>query len=158
MPSGGVEGAVGRENQGRARRQDDPSVDVDALGDELVHLPHQPGGVDHHPRPEIALGPGVDDPRGHQVEGEVAVGVADGVAGVVAAVVADDGGETAGEQIHDLALALVAPLTTDDHERILTHAASGARSYRERPHEPSLRGMRPPAIPVPHGSQEVVRR
>ena len=58
---------------------------------ELVHLPHQTGGIDDHPRPEIAFDARMNDARRHQVQGEMPIGVAHGVAGVVAAVVADDG-------------------------------------------------------------------
>src|SRR6202000_943540 len=59
---------------------------------------------------------GVEDPRRDQVELELLAVADDRVAGVVAALVADDRCSPLGEQIRDLALALVAPLGADyDH-------------------------------------------
>ena len=50
----GVERFVGRQDQGRPRRQVDPAVDVHAFVDQGVHLLDQAGGVDDHPRAEVA--------------------------------------------------------------------------------------------------------
>ena len=59
----------------------------------------------------------VEDARGDEVELEDLVADHDGVAGVVAALVADDERDLLGEEVGGLALALVAPLETDDDRR-----------------------------------------
>ena len=48
--AGAVEGAVGRQDQGRPRRQDDPTVDVDALVDRACPSP-PPDRSDRSPSP-----------------------------------------------------------------------------------------------------------
>ena len=58
---------------------------------------------------------GVHDARGHLVQAVLLAVDDDGVTGVVAARVADDGVEVTGDEIADLALALVAPLSTDQN-------------------------------------------
>jgi len=55
-------------------------------------------------------------PDGMRREREVAVAELDGVAGVVAALVAGDEVERGGDEVDDLALALVSPLAADDGE------------------------------------------
>ena len=66
------------------------------------------------PLPITQSCPGTGSPTG-QVELEHLAVADDRVAGVVAALVADDHVGPLGEQVDDLALALVAPLGADDH-------------------------------------------
>jgi hypothetical protein len=83
-----------------------------------VDLAEQHARIDDDPVADHAGLIGVEDPRRDQVEGERLTAADDRVAGVVAALKADDGGSPLGEQIGDLALALVAPLGADyDHAR-----------------------------------------
>ena len=56
----------------------------------------------------------VEDPARHQLEREGLPVDHDGVAGVVAALVADDQLHLPGQEVGELALALVAPLGPDD--------------------------------------------
>jgi hypothetical protein len=72
--------------------------------------------VDDHPVAEHAHHAVVDDTRGDEVERERAVADLHGVPGVVPALVARDHVEAPGQQIDDLALALVAPLRARDHD------------------------------------------
>jgi probable phosphoglycerate mutase len=88
---------------------------VDAAGLEPVDLGHQHGGVDHHPVADHRSDPRVKNAAGHELQGEGFLADDDGVAGVVAALVADHDLHLLGEQIGQLALALVAPLGADDH-------------------------------------------
>ena len=70
------------------------------------------------PLPITGVQPGRQDPRRDQVQRVLlAVRRDHRVAGVVAALVADDVGHAAAEQVGDLALALVAPLGADQHDR-----------------------------------------
>ena len=56
-------------------------------------------------------------PLGHELEGEALAVDHEGVAGVVAALVADDQVHLLGDEVGELALALVAPLGADDDGR-----------------------------------------
>ena len=70
------------------------------------------------PLPMTGVQPGVRTPAGHQVQRVLlAVRGDHGVAGVVAALVAHDVRHPAAEQVGHLALALVAPLGADQHDR-----------------------------------------
>ena len=81
---------------------------------------------------------GREDAGREQVQGVLLVADDDGVAGVVAALVADDVVDAAAEQVGGLALALVAPLGADEHDR-------GHRGppCRRRSGRPVLVGRRP---------------
>ena len=61
---------------------------------------------------------GVEDPGGDQVELELLAVADDRVAGVVAALEAHDRVGALGEQVGDLALALVAPLGADYYQAL----------------------------------------
>ena len=81
----------------------------------------------HHARAE--------DADGQQVGGVFLAADADGVAGVGAAAVADDDVGVLGEEIDDLALALVAPLQADDAGIAFEkrcHSATFSREKRVR--------------------------
>ena len=88
-----------------------------------VELVDQHPRVDHHAVADHAALAGIQDPRGDQVQLPLLLAPDDRVAGVVAALEAHDGVGVLGEQIGDLALALIAPLGANyDHGR---HVASG---------------------------------
>ena len=72
--------------------------------------------VDHDAVADHAALAGVEDPGRDQVELPRLAVADDRVAGVVAALEAHDGVGVLGEQVDDLALALVAPLGADDHD------------------------------------------
>ena len=72
--------------------------------------------VDHHAVADRADLARVEDPRRDQVELEGLAVADDRVAGVVAALEADHEVGLLGEQVDDLALALVAPLGAHDHQ------------------------------------------
>jgi hypothetical protein len=76
---------------------------------ELVELPHEDLRIDHAARAEDAL-LAVQDPRRHMVELELLAAGNDRVPRVRAALVAADEVGVLGQQVDDLALALVAPL------------------------------------------------
>jgi hypothetical protein len=106
---------VVRHDQVRVRRQFQVG-DADSGAFQPVDLAQQNPRVDDDPVADHTRLIGVQDPRRDQVEGERLTVADDRVAGVVAALVADDRGSPLGEQIRDLALALVAPLGADyDH-------------------------------------------
>ncbi len=106
---------MGGQDEVCAIRDEQPAAGLDARLGELRELFEQGVGVDHHAVAEQALLVVVDDPGGHEVEGEVPIAELDGVAGVVAALEADHGVERRAEQVDDLALALVAPLHAQNH-------------------------------------------
>ena len=89
-------------------------ADLDAAGLEAFHLLDQLLGVDHDAVADDAGLVGIEDPAGDQVQRVALVAHHDRVAGVGTAVVAHDDVVAGGEDIDDLALALVAPLETDD--------------------------------------------
>ena len=81
---------------------------------ELGQLAHQHLGVDHDAGAEDAHGLGGQDPRRQQMELELLVAHEHRVPGVAAALVAGDERVPLGEDVDDLALALVAPLGAND--------------------------------------------
>ena len=87
---------------------------VDLARAELVQLGDQQPGMDGHAWPDDAHRPRIEDAGRNQVDRETALLVDDRVARVGAAVPADDQVRVAGEQVDDLALALVAPVAADD--------------------------------------------
>ena len=108
-----VEGDVPRHEQVRAigdaqARRRDPCVL------ERRHLVRERGEVDDGARAEDAERLRIEDSRRDEVQLERAVLVHDGVAGVVPALVPDDHVRLLRQEVSDLALALVAPLGSDD--------------------------------------------
>ena len=91
-------------------------ADVDAAPAQAVELADQHRGVDDDAVADHAGLARVEDPGRDQVELERLAVADDRVAGVVAALEADDHRGVLGEQVDDLALALVAPLGPDDHD------------------------------------------
>ena len=98
------------------------AADVDAAPAQAVELADQHLGVDDDAVADHAGLARVEDPRRDQVELERLAVADDRVAGVVAALEAHDHRGVLGEQVDDLALALVAPLGPDDH-----HCPASAR-------------------------------
>ena len=86
------------------------------LGAQLVELVGQHLRVDHDAVADHAQLARVEDPGRDQVELPRLALADDRVAGVVAALEADHQVGLLGEQVGDLALALVAPLGADDHD------------------------------------------
>ena len=82
------------------------------------------------PLPMTGVHVGVRMPDGQQVQRVLLAADDDGVAGVVAALEADDVVDVVAEQVGDLALALVAPLGADQHDR--GHAVSLGRARARR--------------------------
>jgi len=100
---------VGREEQARA---------VDAALGETVHLGEKRLGIDNDAVADDGGAARRDDPGRHQVQGVVlTVGGDDRMAGVVAALVAHHVVDLSAEDVGGLALALVAPLGADEHDR-----------------------------------------
>jgi hypothetical protein len=97
--------AVGRHPQ---------AAGVDARGAQRDQLVDQDLRVDDDAVADDAALAGVEDPRRHEVELPLAIAAHDRVAGVVAALEAHDRVGALGEQVGDLALALIAPLGADD--------------------------------------------
>ena len=90
---------------------------VDAALLQPFELLHEHGGVDHDAVADDGDAAGGEDAGGEQVQGVLLVADDDGVTGVVAALVADDVVDRTAEQVGRLALALVAPLGADQHDR-----------------------------------------
>ena len=131
-----AEEALGDLVDGGVVRRDDVRVGadheaghVDPSRLERVELPEQRLGRDHDPVADHAGAPGGEDPAGQQVGRELLAVDDDRVARVVAAAGADhevDGVGTrlvlGGQQVGRLALALVAPLGSEDHDRGHPHS------------------------------------
>src|SRR5439155_10060218 len=94
--------------------RDPQAADIDAAAAQSLELPDQHRGVDHHAVADHAYLARVEDPGRDQVELELLPVADDRVAGVVAALEADDDVGPLGQQVGELALALVAPLGADD--------------------------------------------
>ena len=90
--------------------RDAQAADVDAAGDQPVELLDQHLGVDHAAVPEQAQRARVEDAARDEPELVRLVADHERVAGVVPALVAGDHVGALGEEVDDLALALVAPL------------------------------------------------
>ncbi len=137
---------------------------VDALGGQRVHLGQEHGGVDHHPVADDRRDVVVEDPARHQLEGEGLPVHHDGVAGVVAALIADDQLHLLGQEVGELALALITPLGPDDDscrhasllrcEKRITHQCSpqAGRGRPGQPERPSRPGS-PPLLTRPRSAR-----
>ena len=90
---------------------------VDAARVEAVELLEEHPEVDDDAVADDRDAAGRQDAARQQVQGVLLVADDDRVAGVVAAVELDDVVDPAAEQVGRLALALVAPLGADDHDR-----------------------------------------
>ena len=84
--------------------------------DERLHLLDQRGGIDDHAAADDVAAARVQDPRRDGLQHELLAPHHPGVSGVVAALKANDHVEVRREHVHHLALALVAPLRSHDHD------------------------------------------
>ena len=110
-----VELLVVREDQMRVAAHEQPAA-VDALLSEPVELREQHRGVDHDAVADDRRDVVVEDAARHQLQSERLTADDDRVPGVVPALVADDDLHLLGDEVGELALALVAPLRAD-HDR-----------------------------------------
>ena len=105
--------------------------EVDAAGAQVVELAGEHLRVDHDAVADRAQLAGVEDPGGDQVEGPLLALAHDRVPGVVAALEADHEIDVLGQEVDDLALALVAPLGAHDHRA--GHAVSESTKRADAP-------------------------
>jgi hypothetical protein len=110
-----VEEHVVGHDQVRIRADAQPG-EVDALGAQPVELVGEDLRVDHHAVADRAQPPRIEDPGGDQVQLPRHAVADDRVSGVVAALEADHQVGALGEEVGDLALALVAPLGAHDDD------------------------------------------
>ena len=113
--AGGVEQQVVGHDQVRVGRYAQ-AAHVDALRAQRIELVDQHLGVDHDAVADHAALARIQDAGGNQVQLPLAPVAHDRVARVIAALKAHDGVDPLGEQVSDLALALVAPLGPNDHD------------------------------------------
>ena len=90
---------------------------VDAPGLEHVHLADQHSGIDDHAIADHRRDVVVEHSTRDELKGETLTVDHEGVAGVVAALIADDQFHLLGDEVGELALPLVSPLSTDDNGR-----------------------------------------
>ena len=134
--AGGVEQLVERQHQVGAIGDEDAAGRVDAALGELVELAEEGLGLEHHAVADDAGDAGVQDARRDLAQDEVRVADDDGVAGVRAALVAHDQVGPLGEDVDELALALVPPLRPDDHHAgglRVEHVGSPAYANEKEP-------------------------
>ena len=124
-----VERDVPGHDQVRVARDEDEARRCPAAGLELVQLGDQDVGVDDAARADRTL-LALDDPGRDLPDLVGLVADDDRVTGVRAALVAADEVRLGGEQVDDLALALVSPLRADDHGR--RHVPQSGTSARRR--------------------------
>ncbi len=115
-----VERNVRRQDHGAIRADLEAVVHLDAALDEHVRFAEQGFERDHDTVADHALHARVQDAGGNQRQDRLGAVDDEGVARVVAALETRDRADPLGEQVHDLALAFVAPLGADDDE-ILGH-------------------------------------
>ena len=104
---------VGQDDVGPVA-DEQPAADLDALRRQGVDLREQRLRVDHHAVADDAPHARMQDARRQQVQNELGAAHPHRVAGVVASLVTRHNGRVGGEEVDDLALALVTPLRTDD--------------------------------------------
>src|SRR5690606_10719136 len=119
-----VQALVVLEEQVRASADADAAPGVDAARVQRVQLLEELLHVEHDAVAEQAALPRMQDAGWDLVQDELVAAHVHGVAGVRAALVPCDDVHRWCEHVHDLALALVAPLGADDHETpvVLEHA------------------------------------
>ena len=113
--AGTVEVAVVRHDQVRVGA-DQEAVRGETVGLELVHLGEEDLWVDDDAVADDRRDMRIHDPGGDEVQLERAATVNDGMARVVAALIANDVIHVVREEVGDLTLAFVAPLSADQHD------------------------------------------
>ena len=131
---GSVEGDVVRRDEVRVGG-DAEVVDRHAALDQAVQFPAEDVEVDDDAVADEALGAGVEDPGGDEVELVDLLTRHDRVPGVVAPLVAGDDIAALSEQVDDLSLSLVAPLGSDHDQRrqLASSVFSGSMAVRVAP-------------------------
>ena len=104
-----------RQNQGAGFADAQARAQLDAHFFQALYLFKQLGCGQHHAVADVALDAGAHDAAGNQMQGGLDTVDHQGVAGVVAALEAHHALGALGQPIHQLALALVAPLGAHDH-------------------------------------------
>mmetsp|Transcript_66098 Transcript_66098/g.215041 ORF Transcript_66098/g.215041 Transcript_66098/m.215041 type:complete len:396 (+) Transcript_66098:589-1776(+) len=110
-----VDNLVAVKEQMRTGRDEDPldRPRVEVL--EVIQLPHERRHVDHHAVTDQVLAGPIDHAARQQVEGVLLAIHEKGVPGVGAAVKAGAELDVLREDVHELALALIAPLSAEHH-------------------------------------------
>ena len=103
-------------------------------------LVHERPGADDHAIADQAFHARMQDAGRDQVQYGLSAPVDDGVPGVVAALKTRHGGRVAAQQVHNLALALIAPLRAQHNNvsarvqlRLICHVPSSNTSRRPQP-------------------------
>jgi hypothetical protein len=104
-----------RENDLRAIGDEEISIDGNSRLAQSPNFLQKSHGVEHHAIADDASAPGAQYSAGNQLQDEFLAVNDDGMAGVVAAGIARDDREVLRKNVDNLALALVAPLGTDDY-------------------------------------------
>ena len=95
-----------------------PAAHVDAGLGQGFDFFDQRGGIHDHSRADHGVPAGAQNSAGDQLQNVAILPDDDGVAGVVATRYAGDVFEGAGQIVHHLAFAFIAPLRTHHHDRI----------------------------------------
>src|SRR5688572_8941848 len=122
----GVDELVIRKDQMGAVADVESPFHVDAVLDQSVDLLEERVGIEDDAISDRAANAFVQDAAGDLVEDERGVAKVDRVTGIGASLVPDHPRGTLGENIHQLALAFVTPLRTDDDDgasRVFEHVA-----------------------------------
>ncbi len=118
--AGAVQGHVVGQDQGAGVAYLEPVAHGHPAGLQAADLRQQGVGGEHHAVANVAGDAGAEDPGRDQVQNGLLAADDQGVAGVVPALEAHDAVRPLGEQVDDLALALVTPLGPDD-DYVLSH-------------------------------------
>ena len=109
-----------RQDQVGLVADEQPPGDVHAQRHQLIDLLEQRVRIDDDPVADDADDAGVQNSRWNQVEDELLPADVDRVSGVVAALISRDHAKMRRQQVHDFALAFIAPLGAEHTE---IHAA-----------------------------------
>jgi hypothetical protein len=90
-------------------------VELDAPLGHAVHLLDERGGVHHHPVPDDALLPLMQDPGGDQMQNELVRPHDHGMARIMPPLIPRHHVRALRQEIYDLAFSFVAPLGADNH-------------------------------------------
>ena len=153
--AGGVEQLVERQHEVRAVGDEDPAGRCRCpRSASSSSSPKKVSGSSTTPLPTMQVTPRMQDARRNLAQDEVRVADDDGVAGVGAALVAHDQVGPLGEDVDQLALALVPPLRPDDHHAgglRVEHVGSPGQTQRKEP----LAGLQNPRANVCAGQPTV---
>ena len=108
-----IQRLVRGKDQGTRRRQPETLIHGNALVHQPVHLVHQRFKTQHHAVADHAVDPGSKDAGRNQVQNGPFAVDDQRMPGIVPSLEANHGVGTLGKQIHDGALALIAPLRAD---------------------------------------------